>query len=285
MTSQGSRSPRLTDIVTKPFCHLAPASAPGSVSGAGAGAVVSWSELLHWPWMGTTLVIITALTTSTGNHFLNFTLPFTVHTVSQLGSGETHTVCVLNWKENMKCCWYTVYLFIGHLLTEKFLIGCQVSLEFLCSKISHFAFPSQMWDPRCLSQAIWANIPAIVWWSHSFHNRQLFIEIGKEHLRNQRIFFLNLKVKVSWLWWFTFTWLHLQCQCQHSLLRKSWCVMNHSAELRMWSLRWRHVNIQIRMQHLQHPDYKRGGLLLLINMSGYTGADSHGHTRLHNEII
>ena len=34
---------------------------------------------------------------------------------------------------------------------------------------------------------------------------------------------------------------------------------------------------------LQHLDYKRGGLL--INMSGYTGADPHGHTQLHNEII
>ena len=34
-------------------------------------------------WMGTTLVIITALTTSTGNHFLNFTLPFTVHMFTQ----------------------------------------------------------------------------------------------------------------------------------------------------------------------------------------------------------
>ena len=33
---------------------------------------------------------------------------------------------------------------------------------------------------------------------------------------------------------------------------------------------------------LQRLDYKFGGLL--TNMSGYTGADSHGHTQLHNEI-
>ena len=177
----------------------------------------------------------------------------------------------------MNCCWYTIYSFIGHLLTEKFLIGCQVSLEFLCSKISHFAFPSQMWDLRCLSQAIWANIPAIVWWSHSFHNRQLFNEIGKEHLLNQWIFFLNLKVKVSWLWWFTFTWLHLQCQCQHSLLRKSWCVMKHSAELRMWRLRWRHVNIQIRMQHCSILITNAGDCWLICRVTQVpTLMDTHG---------
>ena len=65
----------------------------GQVSGAGARAVVSWSELLHWPWMGTTLVIITALTTSTGNHFLNFTLPFTVHSLAAWIRRNAHCLC------------------------------------------------------------------------------------------------------------------------------------------------------------------------------------------------
>ena len=164
-------------------------------------------------------------------------------------------------KGNKKC-WLTIYSFIGHLLNAKFLIGCQVSLEFLCSII---AFPSQMWDLRCLSQAIWANTPSIVWWSHLFHNGQLCNEILKEHLLNQWIFFLNLKAKVSWLdtvICFCIL-LHLQCQCQHMLIRKSWCVMKHSAELRMWRLRWRHVNIQIRMQHCS----------ILITNAGDTEAD------------
>ena len=79
--------------------------------------------------MGTTLVIITALTDNFNWQLFPEELYLTVI--------HTSTVFVLNGKENMLLVFYS---FIGHLLTEKFLIGCQVSLEFLCSKISHFAF-------------------------------------------------------------------------------------------------------------------------------------------------
>ena len=123
---------RLTDIVTKPFV---PPPGPGlgsEVSVRCRSRSLGSAQLIRavtLALMGTTLVIITALTDNFNWQLFPEELYLTVI--------HTSTVFVLNGKENMLLVFYS---FIGHLLTEKFLIGCQVSLEFLCSKISHFAF-------------------------------------------------------------------------------------------------------------------------------------------------